>query len=842
MKTISLLVMTFFLAWDLTGQGWVRQNPIAQFTRLNDVDFDGLHGLTVGNDGILFTTHDGGNTWVSRKTPDADENLKTAFVLPGTNGQTMLAGGDSLVLLSTNGGINWSITWADIQGIYKIERLPSGEWLILGKTYSAKSLNQGLVWLPIINPDLTATAGYFTSAMHGWMDSGPINNRQIKVTTDGGQHWEIRDSIKFISITDLEMVNDTIGYLATGSQVYKTLDGGFNWNSLNANPTADITDLYVISSNEIWASLSNGNSFYSLTSGSSWVERQPDLYSNNSALAIYANLNGQVYMPGKYTSMLYSNDFGFTWRDQIPGTKVTLFQPHFYNEFIGLVGGAEGIILVTVNGGADWIPIQFPKVDNFFAAAMVDDHSMVIGSSRGRVYYSQNLGGTWDTIGTDLGQVTDIAVLNQQTFIITTKAGRIYKTSDQGTQWNIQYDNGGIPLFALDFPTQDKGWACGYQGEMIATTTGGDDWTPQATPGKAKFSDIAFTSDREGWAVSTSFTDSLWYTLDGGQVWSTTSLPYQDYWNGISFTNRDTGWIAGGVSEEGDILRTNDRGLTWSRNHTSPELFNGIYAVPEIETVWAVGFGGNIMKYTPCETLPLLANLTGIASPCKGDTVQYSVTASAVDHYNWIFPTGWEVISNPDSSSITVIAGDSGGQIQVFGSNVCGNMSAIQSLTVTPTDIPEIIIEEMDGHVLFTNLVSLQYQWILNGVPIPGATDPFYTAIENGNYQLMLTVPGTGCSGFSNVLEVTITGTADIQSEKIEVFPVPAKNILYVSSLLNNRDLSQSSIVLFSPNGAIARQGKLENGKIDVSGIRPGFYILMLRTQNDVILKKVLLE
>src|SRR5689334_15631570 len=126
MKTLALLVISVFLTMELTGQGWVRQNPIAQFSRLNDVDFDGLHGLTVGNDGVVFATHDGGNTWTYHKTPDADENLKTAFVLPGTNGQTMFAGGDSLLLLSLNGGDSWIINFNDIQGIFKFEVAPTG--------------------------------------------------------------------------------------------------------------------------------------------------------------------------------------------------------------------------------------------------------------------------------------------------------------------------------------------------------------------------------------------------------------------------------------------------------------------------------------------------------------------------------------------------------------------------------------------------------------------------------------------------------------------------------------------------------------------------------------------
>lgn len=842
MKTLAVMVATLFLASGLSGQGWVRQNPNAQFARLNDVDFDGAHGLTVGNDGVLFTTDDAGNTWVPRRTPDADENLKTAFVMPGTNGQTMLAGGDSLLLLSINGGDTWTITYDDIQGIYKIQVAPTGEWMVLGATYSARSADQGGFWQPMVNPGLDATAGHYISIEEGWMSSGDPNNVQVWVTTNGGFSWELRDPHKFHSITDLVMVNNLVGYLVSGSEVYKTINGGIDWISQNAVPSGNITDMHVITQSEVWTSLDNGNTYYSLSGGNGWIERLPDLLTNNSAQGIYANLDGHVYMPGKYVSMLYSDDFGLTWRDQIPGTKVTLFQPHFFNEFIGIVAGADGTLMATINGGDNWGVIQFPKDDHFFAAAMIDNHSMVIGSSRGRVYYSENLGTDWDTIGTGLGQITDIEAFNNQTFIISTEAGRIYKTTDQGNQWNIEYDNGGNPLFALDFPTTTKGWAAGFQGEIVATTNGGDSWNPQPNPGKARFSDITFTNDQEGWAVSTSFTDSLWFTKDGGLNWFTTLLPYKSFWNGVSFTNPDTGWIAGGVSGVGDVLRTNDRGQTWTQNHTSPELFNGIYAVPEIETVWAVGYGGNIMKYTPCHTLPQLDGLTGEGSPCKGDTVSYAVTPSEVDHFLWFFPAGWEVISNPDSSFITVVAGENGGDIRVFGTNVCGNISSAQVITATPIDIPQVTIGESKGNVLFTNVTSLEYQWLLNGVPIPGATNPFYTAVENGVYQLLVTVPGTGCAGISNELQVTIVATAFAPQDKYEIFPVPATDILYVSERSGKNELEGKQVSFYTVEGSTVMTSKLASGKLDVSSLSPGIYMMMIRFEQEVWVAKVLVE
>src|SRR4029079_11135109 len=100
---------------------------------------------------------------------------------------------------------------------------------------------------------------------------------QVWVTTNGGFTWELRDPVKFSSITDLDMIDDSTGYLVTGSQIYKTTNGGWSWESQNAVPTTNITDMDVVTRDEIWTSLDNGNVFFSQTGGNSWVERSPNL-------------------------------------------------------------------------------------------------------------------------------------------------------------------------------------------------------------------------------------------------------------------------------------------------------------------------------------------------------------------------------------------------------------------------------------------------------------------------------------------------------------------------------------------------------------------------------------
>ena len=840
MKILTSFLFTLLLSSVLFGQSWIRQNPFPKLAQLYDVKFDGDYGLAVGAEGTIFTTTNGGTAWIPRVAPDTADILQCALVVPGTNGQVMLAGGN-LLLRSIDGGETWSINYLMIDGVFKVEVLPSGEWIALGNSFGIRSNDGGLVWQPFNYPGNNVTAGDFTSTMNGWVQFGGFNNNQVWVTTDGGMNWELRDSTKFSIITALDMLDDNHGFLSTNSDVYTTTDGGNQWMSLHANPSNSITDLFIANDNQLWACLNNGNVFYSLTSGAFWTEYNPNLINSNSTLGICADTSGNVWMAGKYVSILYSSNYGVDWMDQIPNSKASLFQPHFFNELTGIAGGSDGTLLRTTDGGGTWTRTAFSSDENFFAVQMIGAQNMVAGSSSGSVFLSHDQGMTWDTIGKNLGRIAGLVAANLMAMVIVTENGKIYRTTDGGSNWNIVSDDPGSILTAIDFAGLQNGWVTSYDGTILHSDNFGITWTPQFQDGHTQFDDIAFTSDLDGYAVASNFIDSLWYTHDGGTSWNRTRLPVKTFWHGVSFTNQDTGWIAGGSVGYGVVLRTNDHGITWAIDHESPEALLGIYAVPDQETVWAVGFGGNIVKFSPCNFLPAIADLTGESQPCEGDTITYSVTSSDVDIFDWTFPSDWLIFGNPNTSSIQVIVGTMPGEITVQGSDVCTNMTDTLSLTATPNPVPIVLIEESNG-TLTCNIGSAFYEWFLNGGNIPGANDQSYIPVESGSYQCVVTVPGTGCKVRSNEINIMIEGTQGVNEDKISIFPIPAKSILYVSSPLDNADVSQSSVTLFSLDGAITWQGNLQDGKIDVSELRPGFYILMLRTQNEVILKKVILE
>src|SRR4030095_8221547 len=68
------------------------------------------------------------------------------------------------------------------------------------------------------------------------------------------------------------------------------------------------------------------------------------------------------------------------------------------------------------------------------------------------------------------------------------------------------------------------------------------------------------------------------------------------------------------------------------------------------------------------------------------------------------------------------------------------------------------------------------YQWQLNAVDIPGATNQSYTVLQSGSYTVVIS-DSNGCVN-STSLEVIISGTEDINDASgIFVYPNPSKGI-----------------------------------------------------------------
>jgi subtilisin-like proprotein convertase family protein/archaellum component FlaG (FlaF/FlaG flagellin family) len=119
-----------------------------------------------------------------------------------------------------------------------------------------------------------------------------------------------------------------------------------------------------------------------------------------------------------------------------------------------------------------------------------------------------------------------------------------------------------------------------------------------------------------------------------------------------------------------------------------------------------------------CNT-PALSPITGPESPCIDNYFTYFVTPNQdIATWNWTAPSDWQVTNS--GNMLFVKVGNESGTISVSGTDFCGNVTAVQSLSVSPVLI-EITAQPLSVSVLqsqpasftveVTNGVNTAYRW-----------------------------------------------------------------------------------------------------------------------------------
>ncbi|MCB0756901.1 MAG: PQQ-dependent sugar dehydrogenase [Flavobacteriales bacterium] len=94
-----------------------------------------------------------------------------------------------------------------------------------------------------------------------------------------------------------------------------------------------------------------------------------------------------------------------------------------------------------------------------------------------------------------------------------------------------------------------------------------------------------------------------------------------------------------------------------------------------------------------------------------------------------------------------------------------------------PMADPEVTF---DGETL-TSTTANGWQWLLDGVAIPGATEQSYTPVESGSYQVRANFGGP-CLLYSDTIEVVVTGIREAGQFHPAIYPQPASSSIDLRS------------------------------------------------------------
>ena len=170
--------------------------------------------------------------------------------------------------------------------------------------------------------------------------------------------------------------------------------------------------------------------------------------------------------------------------------------------------------------------------------------------------------------------------------------------------WTRQRVGSVAWLHAVFFLDENRGWAAGSKGTLLATKDGGNSWQTKSQPTSDVLRDIYFTDDQNGWLLCEaniydlkSKDDPRAYlmqTSDGGENWKRVNLRSVDArLVRAVFSQGGRGWAFG---EGGTIFTTRDSGVSWIRlqSPTRHLLLGGSFV--DEDRGWLVGAGATIIR------------------------------------------------------------------------------------------------------------------------------------------------------------------------------------------------------------------------------------------------------
>ncbi len=337
----------------------------------------------------------------------------------------------------------------------------------------------------------------FTDPNNGQL-AGSLNGiTYIYTTTDGGASWERKRDIYTQAILRISMADNDVGYaVGRNGLMMKTTDAGLNWQILTLNNkfTADLTDIVA---------RKNGSNYEGILCGVGGVFER---FVDNAGMFTWTAIS----LPGGVTGTVQSisfketatgtgyaivNDNGnsnlikcTTWTGSWTNAILSditrssdLFSSYMINANTGYVGGTDGILLKTTNGGLSWTIIETGKNITFKklffpSSGSLTDRGVALASD-GNIYKTANGGNLW-TQATGVGFYNDMQFhdLVNGTGYAVGNDGRITKlsynltTGTFATQALNHKQSVTDDLYSVWFSSSSTGFAVGENGAIHVIT------------------------------------------------------------------------------------------------------------------------------------------------------------------------------------------------------------------------------------------------------------------------------------------------------------------------------------------------------------------------------------
>jgi len=562
---ILLIIISLCIYRQLSfAQGWSHVNPIPTAMDIKAISFPSIDTGYISDGIYVFKTTDAGENW---------QKLDIYFTTFATT-------------------------------LYDLEFIDTNKGFILSYNRIYTTSDGGRTWsYQMLDPYYNKL--YFRTDLVGYIYG--VSDRMLK-TEDGGVSWSpvIGNSDDF-TISDLEFVNDSIGYAVTlysyTRSLRKTTDGGLHWSEPITGFNFSLTSISILSEEEIFVGgyiqaygpPYNVYIYHSTDGGNSWMQLNMGTVSNApfSAFDIhfFNELEGYV---GNKVHLYTTTDGGINWQyfnmlSLFPeGCNVTnMSWPDIEH---GFVAGNDGLLAHTTDTGGSYVSMSDGFTTDIKSVFFSDTlHGFIAGIDNTDPVIKQTFDGgfTWTPCFMDTASVMTGIYFTDALNGLATAGERLFATSDGGYTWSTRYINMQDEYFKfLSFPHPNYLYAIS-EDHVSFSSDSGYSWS-DITPGEDFVgSYIDFPDSLTGYIADVD--NALLKTTNGGLTWQPVfSLEYGEEIYCIDFYNAEHGALA---ARSGTRI-THDGGLTWS---STPAwyVFPDYVKMIDTNVVFLVGEQGN---------------------------------------------------------------------------------------------------------------------------------------------------------------------------------------------------------------------------------------------------------
>lgn len=221
----------------------------------------------------------------------------------------------------------------------------------------------------------------------------------------------------------------------------------------------------------------------------------------------------------------------------------------------------------------------------------------------------------------------------------------------------------------------------------------------------------------------------------------------------------------------------------------------------------------------PLPVSPLLTSSDTLI--CSGDSTEICINSSFTA-YLW---------NNGDTSSCIFATQAGGYWATVTDNNGCSNTSGRKNIGVSPVPSVSIIVS---GDTL-SSLNAAAYQWLKDGLEIPGANSQVYVAEGSGLYTLQIT-DANGCRAVS--APVTISGLIQYGEHVLTIYPNPTAEDFFSISI--SEDWLQSNLEIIDGNGRLILRQAIQHTSLNIPlHLSKGIYFLRIHSDKATVTRKL---